>query len=459
MARAVSNVAIPTDNFAQWLEKTNQLLYSLSTEIVTANSSANGAVTTGNAQVVGIFLSNTLIASANIRGGNTSTSANLNITSNAIFTGATINSTANINSVNANTYLDADILSIVGGNTIHSSNLTITGTFINSTANLQSNNVNTYFDADVLNLVGGNVVVSSNLIVTGSNVSITSTNVALLSTYLNATAIIAFRGNTSINSNSSITVISVGGNGTTSNVVFGGNDAFFSSNVKPTSNIQLLGASDARWVISGNTGNFTGVITTSANIVPSSNSINLGNTTGRWVITANSGAFSANVSAVSFVATTSSNVGSNVSLRTTGLLIGNSTVNVVSNSVAAVFSNSTFATTVNNSSVSISGSYHTYAANGDLGADTSSGLLVYSFPKASYSGGKFVAVANSSTSTHTSEILLTHDGTTSYLTVYGSIQSSANLGSFTTAINNANVELYFTQANINSSIKLSVNLL
>lgn len=458
MARAVSNVAIPTDNFAQWLNKTNQLLYSLSTEIVTANASPEGAITTGNAQVVGIFLSNTLIASANIRGGNTSTSANLNITSNAIFTGATINSTANINSVNANTYLDADILSIVGGNTIHSSNLTITGTFINSTANLQSNNVNTYFDADVLNLVGGNVVVSSNLIVTGANVSITSTNVALTSN-LNVTGIVALTGNASIMSNSSITVISVGGNGTTSNVVFGGNDAFFSSNVKPTSNIQLLGASDARWVISGNTGNFTGVITTSANIVPSSNSINLGNTTGRWVITGNSGAFSANVSAVSFVATTSSNVGSNVSLRTTGLLIGNSSVNVVSNSVAAVFSNSTFATTVNNSSVSISGSYHTYAANGDLGADTSSGLLVYSFPKASYSGGKFVAVANSSTSTHTSEILLTHDGTTSYLTVYGSIQSSANLGSFTTAINNANVELYFTQANINSSIKLSVNLL
>ena len=458
MARAVSNVAIPTDNFAQWLDKTNQLLYSLSTEIVTANSSANGAVTTGNAQVVGIFLSNTLIASANIRGGNTSTSANLNITSNAIFTGATINSTANINSVNANTYLDADILSIVGGNTVHSSNLTISGTFINSAANLQSNNVNTYFDADVLNLVGGNVVVSSNLIVTGANVSITSTNVALTSN-LNVTGIVALTGNASIKSNSSITVISVGGNGTTSNVVFGGNDAFFSSNVKPTSNSQLLGASDARWVISGNTGNFTGVITTSANIVPSSNSINLGNTTGRWVITGNSGAFSANVSADSFVATTSSNVGSNVSLSTTGLLIGNSTVNVVSNSVAAVFSNSTFATTVNNSSVSISGSYHTYAANGDLGADTSSGLLVYSFPKASYSGGKFVVVANSSTATHTSEILLTHDGTTSYLTVYGSIQSSGNLGSYSTAINNANVELYFTQSNINSSIKLSVNLL
>ena len=68
-------------------------------------------------------------------------------------------------------------------------------------------------------------------------------------------------------------------------------------------------------------------------------------------------------------------------------------------------------------------------------------------------------VSGQCTHGHTSEILLTHNGTTSYLTVYGSIQSSGNLGSYSTAINNANVELYFTQSAINSSLKLSVNLL
>jgi hypothetical protein len=458
MSRSVSNVAIPTDNFAQWLDKTNQLLYSLSTEIVTANSSANGAVTTGNAQVVGIFLANTLIASANIRGGNTSVSANLNITSNVIITGATVNTTANLQSNNANTYFDADVFSIVGGNTTHSSNLTISGTFVNSSANLQSNNVNTYFDADVLNLVGGNVVATSNVIVTGANVSITSTNVAITSN-LNVTGIVAATGNTSFKSNSSVTVLTLSGNSTTSNAVFAGNDAFFSSNVKPTSNIQLLGNTDARWVLNANTGNFTGIITTSANVIPTTNAINLGTTTGRWVIVANSGSFSANVDVVSVNATTSANVGSNVSLSTSGVVVGNSTINTVANSSSITISNSTFATVVNNSSVTIGGSYNTYAANGDLGTDTSSALLVYSFPKATYSGAKLVGVAKKTNDTHTSEILLTHNGTTSYLTVYGSVVSSANLGSYSTAINNANVEVYFTQANINSSIKLSVNLL
>jgi hypothetical protein len=86
-------------------------------------------------------------------------------------------------------------------------------------------------------------------------------------------------------------------------------------------------------------------------------------------------------------------------------------------------------------------------------------LLVYSFPKATYSGAKFVGVVKNGVETHTSEVLLTHNGTTSFLTAYGSIQSSSNLGSYSTSINNANVELYFTQSSINSSVKLSVNLL
>ena len=458
MARAVSNVAIPTDNFAQWLDKTNQLLYSLSTEVLTANATTNGANTTGNAQLIGILSANTLVSVNALRGGNTSTSSNLNITSNAIITGTTVNSTANVSINNANTYLDADILSIVGGNTVHSSNLTISGTFINSSANLQSNNVNTYFDADVFNVVGGNVAMSSNLIVTGANVSITSTNVALTSN-LNVTGIVAATGNITFKSNSSITVLTLSGNGTTSNAVFAGNDAFFSSNVKPTSNTQLLGNTDARWVLNANTGNFTGVITTSANIAPTTNAINLGTTTGRWVVVGNSATFSANVDAVSVIASASVNVSANVSLSNTGILIGNSTINTVANSTTLSISNSTFATVVNSSSVSIGGSYNTYAANADLGTDTSSGLLVYSFPKATYSGAKVVGVAKKTNDTHISEILLTHNGSASYLTVYGSIPTTANLGSFTTAINNANVELYFTQANINSSIKLSVNLL
>ena len=38
MARNIANVQIVTDNFESWVLKTNELLNSLSTEIITANA-------------------------------------------------------------------------------------------------------------------------------------------------------------------------------------------------------------------------------------------------------------------------------------------------------------------------------------------------------------------------------------------------------------------------------------
>ena len=89
MARYVANVDITTETFGTWVERTNLMLDSLATEIITANTTYANTGAPGaqrNARLYGSFTANTLVAETALRGGNTGSSSNLNITSNAIFT-------------------------------------------------------------------------------------------------------------------------------------------------------------------------------------------------------------------------------------------------------------------------------------------------------------------------------------------------------------------------------------
>ena len=67
--------------------------------------------------------------------------------------------------------------------------------------------------------------------------------------------------------------------------------------IVPTSNTILLGNTIGRFVVSANTGDFSGAITSSGGVNPASNSTgtNLGSSTARWVLNANSGNFTANI--------------------------------------------------------------------------------------------------------------------------------------------------------------------
>ena len=63
-------------------------------------------------------------------------------------------------------------------------------------------------------------------------------------------------------------------------------------------------------------------------------------------------------------------------------------------------------------------------------------------------------------------MVLAHNSTDSYITVYGTVSSppassSANslLGTFTANINNANVELLITQSVANSAVKIGAHLI
>lgn len=88
MAKQLPSVDTNVDTFYSWILKTNSLVNLCNTEIVTANNSGNGAITTGTGYVIGTFGSNTVVATT-IRGGNTISNSVLTVSSNTNFTANT----------------------------------------------------------------------------------------------------------------------------------------------------------------------------------------------------------------------------------------------------------------------------------------------------------------------------------------------------------------------------------
>ena len=164
MARSVANVNQTTDNFAQWLDKTNTLLTAFSTEIVTANVATGW--TTGNAQVNGFFSANTLIAGSALRGGNVTSNATLTITANLVanFTANVTGAAAFANSITVTgNAIFANTLSVTG-NATFANTIAVTGnaTFSNTTAHTGAASFSNTIT------VTGNVTFSNTFAVTGN---------------------------------------------------------------------------------------------------------------------------------------------------------------------------------------------------------------------------------------------------------------------------------------------------
>jgi hypothetical protein len=158
MSRAVANVVISTDTFAQWLDKTNQLLFAFSSEIVTANGAANGAVSTGNAYVNGVVGANTLVAVQGLRGGTVATPNTLVITSNT--------------SVSGN-LAATGVAHTLTGNTTVTGNTTLTGGAVRMNANVTANGTTHTFNANLVangttHSIQGNTTITGRLSTTGN---------------------------------------------------------------------------------------------------------------------------------------------------------------------------------------------------------------------------------------------------------------------------------------------------
>jgi hypothetical protein len=140
MTKAVSNVSIATDTFNGWLTQTNVLLDTLTNEIVTANTLANGSLTTGNAFVNGIFGANTVVVPSSLRGGNVQSSNVLNITSATLISGnVSVNTTSNTFVVNSTTTFSVQ----TSNSYTNATNITLTGNTVTIPANTVTFTANT----------------------------------------------------------------------------------------------------------------------------------------------------------------------------------------------------------------------------------------------------------------------------------------------------------------------------
>ena len=84
-----ANIAVSTDTFREWVERTNQLVYDSGTIIVTVGAvatpnSTNHTITSGNGYVNGTFSANTLAVTQTLRGGTVDTAASMNVGSNVM---------------------------------------------------------------------------------------------------------------------------------------------------------------------------------------------------------------------------------------------------------------------------------------------------------------------------------------------------------------------------------------
>lgn len=85
MAKNITLVDIYTDTFMSWLNRTNEVINAISTEVVTLDQTAAGAVTSGNGSVNGYFSVSVLSISTGLRGGTNDVPADLPVSSNLVF--------------------------------------------------------------------------------------------------------------------------------------------------------------------------------------------------------------------------------------------------------------------------------------------------------------------------------------------------------------------------------------
>ena len=178
-------------------------------------------------------------------------------------------------------------------------------------------------------------------------------------------------------------------------------------NFVPDVSGRALGNTTNRWEMWANSLNVSNTATFNGDTLPTANGVTLGNTSGRWLIFGTSLDISNNV-LVSNTLTVS-----NTASITTRVNVG-SVLTIQSNTVA--YTNTTPGQTV-----------------------------VDSYASATYRSSKYlIEVKNATTGYQLSELLLTHDGSTVFLTEYGTANTVALFCTFDADISAGNIRLLAT---------------
>jgi len=146
--------------------------------------------------------------------------------------------------------------------------------------------------------------------------------------------------------------------------------------------------------------------------------------------------------------TTAINVGANVNLTTTYINVGNSSVNVYVNSSIISIGGVNVATTATLASLGIS---NTVTFTG-----TSSQVLD-SMTLSAYRSAEYVISANNNTANayQVSKILVIHDGTTAYVTEYGTMYTNTSVMTITAGANATHMFVNCTPVSSNTTVKFT----
>lgn len=129
------------------------------------------------------------------------------------------------------------------------------------------------------------------------------------------------------------------------------------------------------------------------------------------------------------------------------LKVGALTGNVIANSITTdSITTSTGVTVGTSSTVGISSNTFTTSSTTQVAVDT--------FSASVYRSAKYQVQITSGIEYHAIELLVLHDGTTTYLTQYAEVLTGASLGTFDTDISGGNVRLLFTGANSVSTVNI-----
>ena len=419
---------------------------SVNTFITATAIETDGTLTVADAAT----LSNTLAVTNTTTLSNTLTVAGL-ASLNAALNTTTANASVAVN-VGANVNLTLNRISVGTGST---------NTFITATA-IETDGTLTVFGATALsNTLGvtGLTTLSGNLNTTtanasvginvGANVNLSNTRITVgtssENTFITATGIETDGTLSVANTTTLSNTLSVTGAATFSNTIGVTNTATFSNTITVT------GAASF-----GNT-------------IAVTNSATLSNTLGVTGLSTLSGGMNTTTANASVAM----NVGANVNLTLTRITVGTGSVNTFITSTA-IETDGTLgvlgATTLSNT-VTIGGTttFKTdyvvdVSANGDIG-NVIGPVLIYTFPKATYSSAKFEVQVKKGSNTQLSELVLAHNGTTdAYVTVYGTVASNgaaSPLGTFVanTGSSDTNVNLYLQQTVANSAVKVIAHLI
>ena len=462
MARQVSNVDIITDSFEILILQTNELLNSLSTEIITANATYANTGTTANkrtAQLYGTLGANTVVVTDSIQGGNVNgLSANLVISTNATaYSASDANIKVLVGNSSVNSYLGTDTLALGLGTSNTLANTTLVkvedaGSSANMTADGFISGISVINTTSVA--VGANVIANSSAFFVGNSTVNTVVSSATVTTdgTLEVLGVSTLRDDVDITGEVNAASAAIVGAAVIGTTLDTGNTTV-TGFVNATTTIQSGGIATF-----GDDVDITGEVNAaSAAIVGSA-------TIGTTLGVTGAATFS------NTIAVTNTGTFSNT-LSVTGAATFSNTIAVTNTGTFSNTLNVTGATTLsNNLSVAGNTTFKTdyvidVSSNTNLG-DDSAPKLIYSFAKATYNSAKFqVKIDQEDGSvTQSSEILLALSASSNAvsITTYGSVASNGTpsaLGTFVANVTATTARLYLDQTVVNSAAKVVAHLI